>query len=72
MRAPKQSAPNRVGALFGVVDRLAFVKRSITRRGIIQVQIPPIPFGQKTNEAKSAMRDEQCGAPTVLHAVQQP
>ena len=72
MCALEQSAPNRVTALFGVVDHLAFVRRSITRPGIIQMHMPPIPFDQKTNETKSAMRDEQCGAPTVFQAVQQP
>ena len=75
MCALERSAPSRVTELLGVVDLLALVKCSITRPGMIQVQIPPIPFQQKTNEAKSAMRDdsdEQCGAPTVFQAVQQP
>ena len=32
------------------------------------MQIPPVTFDQKTNETKSAMLDEQCGAPTVFQA----
>ena len=62
MCAPEQSAPNRVAALFGVVDRLAFVKRSITRRGIIQVQIPPVPFDQKRMRRKA-----RCEMSSAVH-----